>query len=185
MSAHRPDEFFFMEMNTRLQVEHPVTEMVTGIDLVEQQIRVARGERLGITQDDIVLNGHAVEARVYAEDPAAGFLPTGGTVNTLVWPATADTSGVRVDSGIDAGSVIGTDYDPMLAKIICHGADRTVALDRLDEALAKTVLAGVGTNVDFCRYVLRQPQVRSGDLDTELLDRLAADYAPLSPTPPH
>jgi acetyl-CoA/propionyl-CoA carboxylase biotin carboxyl carrier protein len=183
VSAHRPDEFFFMEMNTRLQVEHPVTEMVTGIDLVEQQIRVARGEPLGIAQEDIVLTGHAVEARVYAEDPAAGFLPTGGTVSTLMWPATADATGVRVDSGIDAGSVIGTDYDPMLAKIICHGADRTVALDRLDEALAKTVLVGVGTNVDFCRYVLRQPQVRAGDLDTELLDRLAADYAPPSPTP--
>ena len=129
VSAHRPDEFFFMEMNTRLQVEHPVTEMVTGIDLVEQQIRVARGEPLGITQDDVVLTGHAVEARVYAEDPANGFLPTGGTVRTLVWPAGAvDAPGVRVDSGIDAGSVIGTDYDPMLAKVIAHAGDRAAAI---------------------------------------------------------
>ncbi|GAB10414.1 acyl-CoA carboxylase alpha chain [Gordonia araii NBRC 100433] len=180
VSAHRPDEFFFMEMNTRLQVEHPVTEMVTGIDLVEQQIRVARGEALTIAQEDVVLSGHAVEARVYAEDPVQGFLPTGGTVRTLVWPGGA---GVRVDAGIETGSVVGTDYDPMLAKIVCHGADRTEALDRLDEALAKAVLVGVGTNIEFCRYVLGRPQVRDGDLDTELLDRLVADYEPPAPTP--
>ncbi|GAA3027841.1 acetyl/propionyl/methylcrotonyl-CoA carboxylase subunit alpha [Gordonia defluvii] len=181
VSARRPDEFFFMEMNTRLQVEHPVTEMVTGIDLVEQQIRVARGERLTIAQDAVVLSGHAVEARVYAEDPAQDFLPTGGTVRTLSWPTAG--AGVRVDAGIDAGSVIGSDYDPMLAKVVCHGADRMEALDRLDEALAKTVLVGVGSNVDFCRYVLAQPRVRDGELDTELLDRLAADYAAPAPTP--
>ncbi|GED96967.1 acetyl/propionyl-CoA carboxylase subuit alpha [Gordonia crocea] len=180
VSAHRPDEFFFMEMNTRLQVEHPVTEMVTGVDLVEQQIRVARGERLGIAQDDVVLTGHAIEARVYAEDPAQGFLPTGGTVRALHWP---DGAGVRVDAGIDTGSVVGTDYDPMLAKVICHGADRTEALDRLDEALAKTVLVGVGANIDFCRSVLAHPAVRAGELDTALLDRLVVDYAAAAPTP--
>ncbi|GAA4738746.1 acetyl/propionyl/methylcrotonyl-CoA carboxylase subunit alpha [Gordonia alkaliphila] len=182
VSASAPDDFYFMEMNTRLQVEHPVTEMVTGVDLVEQQVRVARGEVLTIAQDDVVLTGHAVEARIYAEDPAQGFLPTGGAVRTLRWP-TGLASHVRIDSGIDEGSVIGSDYDPMLAKIICHGADRTEALDRLDEALADTALVGVGTNIDFCRYVLGQPRVRAGELDTELLDRLVVDYAAPTPTP--
>ena len=182
VSATAPDDFYFMEMNTRLQVEHPVTEMVTGVDLVEQQVRVARGEVLTIAQDDVVLTGHAVEARIYAEDPAQGFLPTGGAVRTLRWP-TGLASHVRIDSGIDEGSVIGSDYDPMLAKIICHGADRTEALDRLDEALADTALVGVGTNVDFCRYVLAQPRVRAGELDTELLDCLVVDYAAPTPTP--
>ncbi|WP_440712039.1 acetyl/propionyl/methylcrotonyl-CoA carboxylase subunit alpha [Gordonia sp. FQ] len=186
VSATAPDDFYFMEMNTRLQVEHPVTEMVTGIDLVEQQVRVARGEPLAITQDDVVLTGHAVEARVYAEDPAAGFLPTGGTVGTLRWPSMMverSRDHTRIDSGIEQGSVIGTDYDPMLAKVICHGTDRAEALDRLDEALARTVLTGVGTNVDFCRFVLTQPAVRSAELDTELLDRLVIDYAAPAPTP--
>ncbi|MFC0316455.1 acetyl/propionyl/methylcrotonyl-CoA carboxylase subunit alpha [Gordonia phosphorivorans] len=182
VSATAPDDFYFMEMNTRLQVEHPVTELVTGVDLVEQQVRVARGEVLAIAQDDVVLTGHAVEARVYAEDPAQGFLPTGGTVRTLRWP-TALAAHVRIDSGIDEGSVIGSDYDPMLAKIICHGADRTEAFDRLDEALAETALVGVGTNIDFCRYVLGQEAVRAGELDTELLDRLVVDYAAPAPTP--
>ncbi|GAC57492.1 putative acyl-CoA carboxylase alpha chain [Gordonia hirsuta DSM 44140 = NBRC 16056] len=181
VSANAPDDFFFMEMNTRLQVEHPVTELVTGIDLVEQQVRIARGEVLAISQDEVVLNGHAVEARVYAEDPAMGFLPTGGTVRALDWPTRRP--GVRIDSGIDEGSVIGSDYDPMLAKVICHGSDRDEALDRLDEALAATVLAGVGTNIDFCRYVLAQPQVRQAELDTQLLDRLVVDYTAPAPTP--
>ncbi|MFT3659919.1 MAG: biotin carboxylase N-terminal domain-containing protein [Gordonia sp. (in: high G+C Gram-positive bacteria)] len=181
VSAHAPDQFFFMEMNTRLQVEHPVTEMVTGVDLVEQQVRIARGEELASTQDDVVLRGHAVEARVYAEDPAQGFLPTGGTVGTLVW-SRSDRDCVRIDSGIAEGAVIGSDYDPMLAKVICCGADREEALDRLDEALATTVLTGVGTNVDFCRHVLAQPRVRSAELDTGLLDRLVEDYAAPAPT---
>ncbi|MFT4200281.1 acetyl/propionyl/methylcrotonyl-CoA carboxylase subunit alpha [Gordonia sp. (in: high G+C Gram-positive bacteria)] len=181
VSAKRPDEFFFMEMNTRLQVEHPVTEMVTGIDLVEQQIRVARGQELAIAQDDVVLDGHAIEARVYAEDPARGFLPTGGTVAALSWPHVGD--GVRVDAGIDRGSVVGSFYDPMLAKVIAHGRDRAEAIDRLDEALAETVLAGVGTNIGFCRHVLAQAAVRAGDLDTGLLDTIAEDYADPPPTP--
>ncbi|MBM7367435.1 acetyl/propionyl/methylcrotonyl-CoA carboxylase subunit alpha [Gordonia hydrophobica] len=181
VSAAKPDEFFFMEMNTRLQVEHPVTEMVTGVDLVEQQIRIARGEVLALTQDAIVLTGHAVEARVYAEDPAEGFLPTGGTIARLSWPRTAVDEprhdvGVRIDSGITAGSVIGSDYDPMLAKVIAHGADRDEAFDRLDEALAETRLLGVVSNIDFCRHVLAHPQVRDGRLDTELLDRIGAEY---------
>ncbi|MDS1115816.1 biotin carboxylase N-terminal domain-containing protein [Gordonia westfalica] len=183
VSAHKPDEFFFMEMNTRLQVEHPVTELVTGIDLVEQQIRVARGEVLGLVQDDITLTGHAIEARVYAEDPARGFLPTGGTIEHLVHPDSSPGSGVRVDSAMLEGLRVGSDYDPMLAKIIAHGSDREEALERLDQALAHTRVLGVVTNIDFCRFVLRQQAVVDAELDTELLDRLVADYAVPQPAP--
>ncbi|MEO9327190.1 acetyl/propionyl/methylcrotonyl-CoA carboxylase subunit alpha [Gordonia aurantiaca] len=183
VSAHKPDEFFFMEMNTRLQVEHPVTELVTGIDLVEQQIRVARGEKLGFAQDDIALTGHAIEARVYAEDPARGFLPTGGTIEHLVEPDTSPGSGVRVDSAMLEGLEVGSDYDPMLAKVIAYGSDREEALERLDQALAHTRVLGVVTNIDFCRFVLRQPAVAAADLDTELLDRLVADYVVPDPSP--
>ncbi|WOC11565.1 acetyl/propionyl/methylcrotonyl-CoA carboxylase subunit alpha [Gordonia sp. MP11Mi] len=186
VSAVAPEDFFFMEMNTRLQVEHPVTELVTGLDLVEQQVRIARGEALSFGQDDVNLTGHAMEARVYAEDPAAGFLPTGGEITDLVWPAGANRStpsrSVRIDSGVRAGSIVGSDYDPMLAKVIVHGADRDEAVYRLDEALAQTRLTGVVTNIDFCRHVLAQSAVQSADLDTELLDRLAVDYtAPVAP----
>ncbi|MGE2713476.1 biotin carboxylase N-terminal domain-containing protein [Mycolicibacterium litorale] len=173
VSADRPDEFFFMEMNTRLQVEHPVTEMVTGIDLVEQQVRIAAGEKLPIAQDDVVLHGHAVEARVYAEDPARGFLPTGGTVHELSEPA---GPGVRVDSGLSPGAVVGSDYDPMLAKVIAHGATRPAALRALDRALAHTAVLGVDTNIDFLRFLLTDPDVAAGRLDTGLLDRRAPEY---------
>ena len=169
VSADRPDEFFFMEMNTRLQVEHPVTEMVTGWDLVEWQVRVAAGEKLTHSQDDVVMRGHAVEARLYAEDPSAGFLPTGGPVLEVVEPS---GSGVRVDSGLSAGTTVGSDYDPMLAKIIAHGADRGEALQRLDGALAQTAVLGVGTNLEFLRFVLRDAEVIAGRLDTGLLERL-------------
>jgi len=171
VSADRPDEFFFMEMNTRLQVEHPVTELVTGIDLVELQVRVAAGEALPVAQDDITMTGHAIEARVYAEDPAHDFLPTGGTVLALAEPASA-----RVDSGIRAGSVIGSDYDPMLSKIIAYGPDRTAALTGLDRALADTAVLGVGTNIDFLRFLLADEDVVAGRLDTGLLDRRTGDY---------
>jgi len=171
VSADRPDEFFFMEMNTRLQVEHPVTELVTGIDLVELQVRVAAGEALPVAQDDITLTGHAIEARVYAEDPAHDFLPTGGTVLALAEPAEA-----RVDSGIRAGSVIGSDYDPMLSKIIAYGPDRESARRGLDRALADTAVLGVGTNIDFLRFLLADEDVIAGRLDTGLLDRRTGDY---------
>ena len=169
VSADRPDEFFFMEMNTRLQVEHPVTEMVTGVDLVEWQIRIAAGEPLMLRQDRIALRGHAIEARVYAEDPAAGFLPTGGPVLAVEEPC---GEGTRIDSGLRVGMTIGSDYDPMLAKVIAHGPDRNVALARLDEALGKTAVLGVGTNIDFLRFVLADPDVVAGRLDTGLLERL-------------
>ncbi|MGI5222912.1 biotin carboxylase N-terminal domain-containing protein [Nocardia sp. CA-290969] len=175
VSADRPDEFFFMEMNTRLQVEHPVTEMVTGFDLVECQLRIAAGQRFRVTQDDIRLHGHSVEARVYAEDPARDFLPTGGTVVDLTEPG---GPGVRVDSGLAVGTVVGSDYDPMLAKVIAHGPDRAAALAALDRALAETAVLGVRTNIDFLRFLLADPDVAAGRLDTALLDRRAGDFAP-------
>ncbi|OBB45685.1 acetyl-CoA carboxylase biotin carboxylase subunit [Mycobacterium sp. 852002-51961_SCH5331710] len=175
VSADRPDEFFFMEMNTRLQVEHPVTEMVTGIDLVEQQVRIAAGEKLSIAQDDIVMTGHAIEARVYAEDPGRGFLPTGGEVLDLAEP---QGPGVRVDSGLAPGSVIGSDYDPMLSKVIAHAEDRPGALRALDRALAQTAVLGVTTNIEFLRFLLAEPDVAAGRLDTGLLDRRSPDFAP-------
>ena len=171
VSAANPDEFFFMEMNTRLQVEHPVTELVTGVDLVELQLRIATGEKLPLAQDDIAMTGHAIEARVYAEDPARDFLPTGGTVLDVVEPIAA-----RVDSGIFAGTVVGSDYDPMLAKIITHAADRPAALKALDRALAETAILGVSTNIDFLRFLLTDPDVVEGWLDTGLLDRRVGDF---------
>ena len=175
VSADRPDEFFFMEMNTRLQVEHPVTEMVTGVDLVEQQVRIAAGEKLPIAQDDVTMTGHAIEARVYAEDPARGFLPTGGDVLDLAEPK---GPGVRVDSGLARGMVIGSDYDPMLSKVIAHGDDRQAALRALDRALADTAVLGVTTNIEFLRFLLADPDVAAGRLDTGLLDRRTPDFIP-------
>ena len=179
VSADRPDEFFFMEMNTRLQVEHPVTEMVTGVDLVECQVRVAAGQKIIVEQDDIRLTGHAIEARVYAEDPGRDFLPTGGTVLALSEP---EGVGVRVDSGLRTGSVIGSDYDPMLSKVIAHGPDRNTALARLDRALAGTQVLGVRTNTDFLRFLLADPEVVAGALHTGLLDRRAGDFRPATVT---
>ncbi|MET8318291.1 acetyl/propionyl/methylcrotonyl-CoA carboxylase subunit alpha [Rhodococcus erythropolis] len=173
VSADKPDEFFFMEMNTRLQVEHPVTEMVTGLDLVEWQVRVAAGEKLAFSQSDITLTGHAIEARVYAEDPGRGFLPTGGRVVDLVEPS---GSGVRVDSGLLAGTVVGSDYDPMLSKVIAHAPDRAGALRKLDRALGDTAVLGVVTNIEFARFLLADPDVIAGNLDTGLLDRRVEDF---------
>jgi acetyl-CoA/propionyl-CoA carboxylase biotin carboxyl carrier protein len=182
VSADRPDEFFFMEMNTRLQVEHPVTELATGWDLVEWQVRIAAGEKLSIGQADIALQGHAIEARVYAEDPAHGFLPTGGDVLAVVEP---DAAGVRVDSGLSAGMVVGSSYDPMLAKIIAHGANRADALRTLDRALADTAVLGVVTNIEFVRFLLADPDVIAGRLDTGLLDRRAGDFVAEAPSDEH
>ncbi len=182
VSADRPDEFFFMEMNTRLQVEHPVTELVTGWDLVEWQVRIAAGEKLMATQADIELRGHAIEARVYAEDPAHGFLPTGGHVLALVEPT---GSGIRVDSGLAAGTTVGSNYDPMLAKVITHADDRSAALRALDRALAETAVLGVVTNVEFLRFLLADPDVLAGRLDTGLLDRRAGDFSAAVPGHEH
>jgi acetyl-CoA/propionyl-CoA carboxylase biotin carboxyl carrier protein len=168
VGADDPAAFFFLEMNTRLQVEHAVTEMVTGVDLVAEQIRVAAGRPLAVTQDDVRVTGHAVEARVYAEDPSAGFLPSGGTALLVREPA---GEGVRVDSGLREGERIGTDYDPMLAKVVAWGPDRAAALARLDGALARTVILGVRTNIAFVRALLAHPDVVAGRLDTDLVGR--------------
>ena len=164
-----PDEFYFMEMNTRLQVEHPVTELVYGLDLVEWQLRVAAGERLTVARPATPA-GHAVEARVYAEDPARGFLPTGGTVLALREPS---AEGVRVDSGLAEGMTVTSAYDPMLAKVAAWGPDRATALDRLDAALAETAVLGVTTNIAFLRTLLADPDVQAGHLDTTLAERVA------------
>ena len=171
-------EVYFLEMNTRLQVEHPVTEMVYGVDLVEQQLRVAAGERLALPQDELVPRGHAVEVRLYAEDPANGFLPGTGTIVRYREPAGA---GIRVDSGVRAGTEVGTSYDPLLAKIIAHGPDRLTALRRLDRALANFELLGAKTNAAFSRALLQDEHVRAGDQDTGLLERVLASAR--SPTP--
>ncbi|MFI1420215.1 acetyl/propionyl/methylcrotonyl-CoA carboxylase subunit alpha [Streptomyces sp. NPDC020731] len=163
-----PSSYYFMEMNTRLQVEHPVTELITGLDLVEWQLRVAAGEPLGFGQEDITLTGHAVEARVCAEDPARGFLPSGGTVLRLREP---QGDGVRTDSGLSEGTEVGSLYDPMLSKVIAYGPDRASALRGLRAALAGTVTLGVQTNAGFLRRLLAHPAVVSGELDTGLVER--------------
>ncbi|MGQ5638141.1 MULTISPECIES: acetyl/propionyl/methylcrotonyl-CoA carboxylase subunit alpha [unclassified Streptomyces] len=174
-----PSQYYFMEMNTRLQVEHPVTELVTGLDLVEWQLRVAAGEKLAFTQDDVTLTGHAVEARICAEDPTRGFLPTGGTVLGLREP---QGDGVRTDSGLSEGTEVGSLYDPMLSKVIAYGPDRATALRKLRAALAETVTLGVQTNAGFLRRLLAHPAVVEGDLDTGLVerevDRLVPDGVP-------
>ncbi|WP_251093501.1 acetyl-CoA carboxylase biotin carboxylase subunit [Streptomyces sp. Caat 7-52] len=167
-----PSQYYFMEMNTRLQVEHPVTELITGLDLVEWQLRVAAGERLGFAQEDVTLTGHAVEARICAEDPARGFLPSGGTVLLLDEP---QGDGVRTDSGLSEGTEVGSLYDPMLSKVIAYGPDRATALRRLRAALAETVTLGVQTNAGFLRRLLAHPDVVRGDLDTGLVERVVDD----------
>ncbi|PSM43824.1 acetyl/propionyl-CoA carboxylase subunit alpha [Streptomyces dioscori] len=174
-----PASYYFMEMNTRLQVEHPVTELITGIDLVEWQLRVAAGERLGFAQEDVTFTGHAVEARVCAEDPARGFLPSGGTILSLYEP---QGDGIRTDSGLTEGTEVGSLYDPMLSKVIAYGPDRATALRRLRGALARTVTLGVQTNAGFLRKLLAHPAVVAGELDTGLVERevegLVSDSVP-------
>ncbi|MEU6958855.1 biotin carboxylase N-terminal domain-containing protein [Streptomyces chrestomyceticus] len=168
-----PASYFFMEMNTRLQVEHPVTEYVTGLDLVEWQLRIAAGEPLAFGQDGVRLTGHAVEARICAEtvsvkEGARGFLPSGGTVLALAEP---QGDGVRTDSGLAEGTEVGSLYDPMLSKVIAYGPDRATALRRLRAALAETVVLGVPTNTGFLRRLLAHPAVVAGELDTGLVER--------------
>ncbi|RFU13542.1 acetyl/propionyl/methylcrotonyl-CoA carboxylase subunit alpha [Rhodobacteraceae bacterium W635] len=170
----RPDGFWFMEMNTRLQVEHPVTEAITGVDLVEWQLRVAAGEALPARQTDLAIGGHAFEARLYAEDVPRGFLPATGTLAHLAFPDIA-----RCDTGVRAGDTISPWYDPMIAKIVVHGPTREVALKRLDRALSGTEVAGCVTNLAFLRALARHEGFAAGDVDTGLIDRdlesLAAD----------
>ncbi|KMO38142.1 carbamoyl-phosphate synthase subunit L [Methylobacterium variabile] len=172
----RPDGFWFMEMNTRLQVEHPVTEAITGHDLVEWQFRVASGEPLPAGQDDLTIQGHAVEARLYAEDPDHGFLPSTGPLRALDLP---EGEGIRVDTGVRAGDRVTPFYDPMIAKVIAHGATREQALDRLAEALGRTLVAGPKTNVAFLKALAEAPDFREGRFDTGFIDRdLAGLTAP-------
>ncbi|WP_406415963.1 acetyl-CoA carboxylase biotin carboxylase subunit [Streptomyces sp. NBC_01614] len=167
-----PSSYYFMEMNTRLQVEHPVTELITGLDLVEWQLRVAAGEPLAFAQEDVRLTGHAVEARICAEDPARGFLPSGGTVLKLREP---QGDGIRTDSGLSEGTEVGSLYDPMLSKVIAYGPDRATALRKLRAALAETVTLGVQTNAGFLRRLLAHPAVVAGELDTGLVERVVDD----------
>jgi acetyl-CoA/propionyl-CoA carboxylase biotin carboxyl carrier protein len=175
--AGDPDTHFFLEMNARLQVEHPVTELVHGFDLVELQLRVAAGEPLGISQADVVAAGHAIEARVTAEDPARGFLPTAGRVLAYDRPPRRD--GVRVDDAIEVGSVVDTSYDSLVAKVIVHAADRAGALRKLQHALAATTVLGLTTSTGYLRRLIEQPAVIAGELDTGLVERLGALPAPI------
>ncbi|MET8881609.1 acetyl-CoA carboxylase biotin carboxylase subunit [Streptomyces rubiginosohelvolus] len=170
-----PSSYYFMEMNTRLQVEHPVTELITGLDLVEWQLRVASGEQLPYAQEDITLTGWAIEARVCAEDPSRGFLPSGGTVLALSEP---QGGGVRTDSGLSEGVPVGSLYDPMLSKVIAYGPDRATAIRKLRAALADTVILGVPTNAGFLRRLLAHPDVVAGNLDTGLVEREAEGLVP-------
>jgi 3-methylcrotonyl-CoA carboxylase alpha subunit len=165
--------FFFMEMNTRLQVEHPVTEAITGLDLVEWQLRVAAGEKLPLLQDQLRITGHAIEARICAENPDHNFLPATGTLHVYAKPAhTAFArSGVRVDDGVRQGDAISPFYDSMIAKLIVHGATRNEALAKLDKALGQTHIVGLNTNVQFLRYVVQSPSFAKADLDTGLIPR--------------
>ena len=160
--------YWFMEMNTRLQVEHPVTEAVTGLDLVEWQFRIASGEKLPLTQQQVKFDGHAVEVRLYAEDPERGFLPSTGEVIALDFPK---FDGVRVDSGVEAGGEVTPFYDPMIAKLIAHGKTRGEALDRLGGALDETIIIGPRSNVGFLAKLCRAPAFRKGDFDTGFIDQ--------------
>ncbi len=166
--AEQDGRFYFMEMNTRLQVEHPVTEMITGLDLVEWQLRVAAGEPLPRTQAALGMRGHAIEARIYAEDPARDFLPQTGRITHLAFP---QGEGVRVDTGVLQGAEISPWYDPMIAKLVVHGADREEALARLRAALAGTRIAGLATNVEFLGRIAASAAFGNAELDTGLIER--------------
>ncbi|MGH2914353.1 MAG: acetyl-CoA carboxylase biotin carboxylase subunit, partial [Solirubrobacteraceae bacterium] len=172
--ADDPSRHWFLECNARLQVEHPVTELVTGLDLVELQLRVAAGEALPLSQEQVALRGHAIEARITAEDASRGFLPTTGTVLAYARP-----QGVRIDSAIEVGSRIDTSYDSLLAKAIAHGDDRAQALARLERGLAGMTVLGVTTTTGYLRGLLTDEAVRAGDLDTGLVQRRGVPAAPI------
>jgi 3-methylcrotonyl-CoA carboxylase alpha subunit len=168
--------FYFMEMNTRLQVEHPVTELVTGLDLVEWQLRVAAGEPLPLKQADLTVRGHAVEVRLYAEDPARNFLPATGSLRRLRTPASAP--GLRIDTGVREGDAVSMHYDPMIAKVIAWGEDRATAVRRLAAGMATYRIAGLATNRDFLLRLLRHPAFAAGDVDTGFIERHRAELIP-------
>ncbi len=171
--------FGFIEMNARLQVEHPVTEMVTGLDLVELQLRVAMGEPLPVTQSDVHFSGHAIEVRVYAEDPGQGFLPQAGAVHHVAWG-----HGIRVDTGVEEGSAVPSHYDPMVAKLIVHAPDRTAALWEISRALEATEILGVRTNLPFLQAVVRDPIVADGKVTTTWLEEAYGDWRMRDPDAP-
>jgi len=177
-----PDgEFYFLEMNTRLQVEHPVTEAVTGLDLVEWQLRVAAGERLPLEQDRIAQCGHAIEARVYSEDPRRGFLPATGRIERFAFPP--EDAGWRVDRGVEDGDTVTVHYDPMVAKVIASGADRDAAIERMRQCLARTAVFGPASNLDLLRRIVAHPDFRAGAMDTGYLDRHLDDVLGAQPAP--
>ena len=171
-----PAEHYFLEVNARLQVEHPVTELVTGLDLVELQLRVAAGQPLPLTQADVVLRGHAIEARITAEDPSRDFLPTAGRILAYDRP---EPRAARVDDAIEVGTVVGTSYDSLLAKVIVHAEDRPGALRRLGRALAETTILGVTTTTGYLRGLVADPAVVAGELDTGLIERRSAPPLPI------
>ena len=178
--AAAPNHFYFMEMNTRLQVEHPVTEMITGLDLVEWQLRIAAGQVLPLTQDEVALAGHAIEARIYAEDPDRDFLPTSGRLTRARWPRTS--AKVRIDAGVEENDAIPVHYDPLIAKLIVHGSDRADAVARLARALGETVLGGLRTNLGFLGAIARHDAFAAGGCATDFVDRHrdALNTSPLS-----
>jgi len=160
--------FYFLEMNTRLQVEHPVTEMITGLDLVREQIRIADGEELGYTQEDLAINGHAIELRICAEDPANNFLPEVGKLETYRIPM---GTGVRVDDGFEEGMDIPIYYDNMIAKLVVHAADRATAIERMKRAISEYEITGITTTLGFGEWVMNHPQFQKGDFDTKFIDK--------------
>ena len=177
-------QFYFLEMNTRLQVEHPVTEMVTGVDLVQWQLRIARGEQLTLNSGDtLVPSGHAIECRIYAEDPEAGFIPCPGVITSL---RPASGPGIRDDNGVDAGYEVPVHYDSMLSKLVVWGNDRTQAIERMGRALSEYEVGGVKTTIPLFRWILRHPDFVAGRFDTTFLDRVltSRDQEPLVELPP-
>jgi propionyl-CoA carboxylase alpha chain len=160
--------FYFLEMNTRLQVEHPVTEEITGLDLVRLQISIAEGEKLPVAQKDLRINGHAIEVRVYAEDPANNFLPDIGTLKTYRRP---QGHGIRVDDGFEEGMAISFYYDPMIAKMICHAGTREAAIEKTIRAIDDYQITGVETTLGFCKFVMQHKAFRSGAFDTKFVEQ--------------
>ncbi len=173
-------QFYFLEMNTRLQVEHPVTEMITGLDLVKEQLRIAEGKPLSVRQSDLRIHGHALEVRVYAEDPTNNFLPDTGTLNTYRRP---QGPGVRVDDGFEEGMTIPIYYDPMIAKLIVHAATRDEAIRRMVRAIDEYQISGVATTLAFCRFVLQHPAFLSGEFTTKFVEEYFTPEALSSPLP--
>jgi propionyl-CoA carboxylase alpha chain len=185
VASGKDKSFYFLEMNTRLQVEHPVTEMITGVDLVEQMIRSAAGEKLNLSQTELKINGWAIESRVYAEDPYRNFLPSIGRLKRFHPPAEGVLEGgtVRIDSGVREGDEISMFYDPMIAKLVTHGPTRDAALDTQAKALDRFQISGIQDNIPFCAAVMDEPRFRSGDITTAYIkDEFPEGFSGTSPT---